>query len=77
MSSNMSSSTLTILSPGFQHFAYPNVSDILNFNCTVQEYNNLIKIANVKNLWQTIEEDSNCNECGWLNSLIRVCNTEA
>jgi hypothetical protein len=62
-----------ILSPGIKYFAYPNVLDILNQNFSIQQYNNLIQIANSNNLWQAIDEDSNRNECGWLNSLVRIC----
>jgi hypothetical protein len=65
-----------ILSPGIKNFAYPNVLDILNQNFSIQQYNNLIQIANSNNLWQAIDEDSNRNECGWLNSLVRICTVE-
>ena len=77
MSSNMSSNTPSIiLSPGIKYFAYPNVLDILNLQFSIQQYNNLIQIANSNNLWQAIDEDSNRNECGWLISLVRICTLE-
>lgn len=81
MSSNISSNisnisskdSFMILSPGIQYFAFPKMTDIVEFNFTIQQYNNLIEIANSNNLWQAIDDDSNRNECGWINSMIRIC----
>jgi hypothetical protein len=75
MSCNMSCITI-ILPPGIKSFAYPKMSDILDYNFSIEEYNDLIQIANVQNLWKAIDEDSNRNECGWFNSLIRICTIE-